>query len=237
MERKKVEIRETIATIISDKEFIPIGEQEIFRQRFYIEDYIRQDPLFLHTLEPYEVSPEAPEIVRRMTKAGTRVGVGPMASVAGAIAEFAVRAMVGAGATHALVDNGGDIAMHISRPVIVGIYAGDIKIRNIGLKFQPAGAIVGVCTSSATIGQSLSLGNADAATVISKDVILADAAATSLGNSLNKKNRKSIKDVMDSLMIDEIDGMIAIMEDIMGVCGNLPEIVSVNLDYELITKG
>lgn len=237
MERKKVEIKETIATIISDKEFIPIGEQETFRQRCYIEDYIRQDPLFLNTLEPYEVSPEAPEIVRRMTKAGTKVGVGPMSSVAGAIAEFAVRAMVGAGATHAVVDNGGDIAMYISRPVIVGIYAGDIKIRNIGLKFQPAGVIVGICTSSATIGPSLSLGKADAATVISKDVILADAAATALGNSLNKKNRKSIKDVMNSLMIDEIDGMIAIMEDIMGICGNLPEIVSVNLDYELITKG
>lgn len=235
MKRKKVIIKETIATILSDERFIPVGEKEILRQRRYLENHIRQDPFFRHTFEPYRVTHDAPEIVRRMADASAKMGVGPMASIAGAIAEYAVRAMVKAGATHAIVDNGGDIAMYISRPTIVGIYGGDIKIRNIGLRFQPEGVIKGVCTSSATIGPSLSFGKADAATVISEDVILADAAATALGNSI--KNWDLIEEVMDILMMEEIEGMIAIVGDIMGLCGELPEIVKINVDYELITRG
>ncbi|MCA1989441.1 MAG: hypothetical protein LDL07_09915, partial [Desulfarculus sp.] len=39
-----------------------------------------------------------------------------------------------------------------------------------------------VCTSSGTVGHSLSLGRADAATILAKDAALADAAATALGN-------------------------------------------------------
>lgn len=237
MKRKKFRIKETIATILSDEEFIPIGKQEILRQREYIEDYIGQDPLFRDNLEPYNVAPGAPEIVRRMADASAKVGVGPMASVAGAIAEYAVKAMVKSGATHAVVDNGGDIAMCINHPTIVGIYAGSINIRNIGLRFKSEKGIKGICTSSATIGPSLSLGKADAATVISKDVILADAAATALGNSIKNKNRDLIEEALNILMVDKIEGMIAIVEDVMGICGDLPEMVSVNVDYELITKG
>lgn len=237
MKRHRLRIKETIATILSDEEFIPVGEQEILRQRKYVENHILQDPFFCQTLKPYEVSHEAPEIVRRMADAASKVGVGPMASVAGAIAEYTVRAMMEAGATHAIVDNGGDIAMHIRHPVIVGIYTGNIKIKDIGLRFQPQGVITGVCTSSATIGPSLSFGRADAATVISKDVILADAAATALGNSINKKDQKLIEEALSTLMIDEIEGMIVIIEDIMGMYGELPEMVKINVDYELITKG
>jgi len=237
LKRHKFEIKETIATIISDEKFIPVGEHEILRQRDYLEDYIRKDPFFCCTLKPYGVSHEAPEIVRRMAEAAAKVGVGPMASVAGAIAEYAVRAMVEAGAAHAIVDNGGDIAMYISHPVIVGIYAGNIKIKNIGLRFQPQEDIIGVCTSSATIGPSLSFGDADAATVMSKDVILADAVATALGNSINKKERKLIENALNTLMIDGIDGMIAIKEDVIGICGDLPEMIKINVDYDFITKG
>lgn len=237
MKRKLIRIRETIATIISDEEFIPVGEQEIMRQRSFLESYISHDPLFYRTLKPYAVPDEAPEIIRRMADAASKMGVGPMASVAGAIAEYAVRAMVEAGAAHVLVDNGGDIAMYISHPVIVGIYAGDIKVKNIGLRFQPLENIIGICTSSATIGPSLSFGMADAATVISKDVILADAAATALGNSIREKSKESIEKSLASIMNDEIDSMIVIIKDTIGICGILPEIVKVNVDYELITKG
>ena len=237
MKRSRFRMRETIATIISDEEFIPVGEQEIIRQRKYLEDYIDKDPLFYHSLDPYQVSDEAPEIVRRMADAAARVGVGPMASVAGAIAEYAVRAMVKAGAAHAVVDNGGDIAMRLKHPVTVGIYAGNAEIKNIGLRFQPHGFIMGICTSSGTVGPSLSFGQADAATVIARDVILADAAATALGNSIKEKSQKLIEVALSSLLIDGIYGMIAIKGDLMGLCGKIPEIVKVNVDYELITKG
>lgn len=237
MKRYSLKIKETMATIISDNEFFSAGVKEILRQRSYLENYIREDPLFRRTLKPCRVSGGAPEIVRRMAEAAAKAGVGPMASVAGAIAEYALRAMIKAGATQAIVDNGGDIAMFISHPVIVGIYTGEAKIKNIGLRFQPQGEIIGVCTSSGKIGPSLSFGRADAATVISKDVILADAAATALGNSIKEKNRELIEEAMADLMIDGIEGMIAVVDDLMGTCGEIPEIVRARVDYELITKG
>jgi len=160
-----------------------------------------------------------------------------MASVAGAIAECALKRMIESGATHAIVENGGDIAMFISFPVTVGIYASEKGIRNLGLKFRPQGRIMGICTSSATVGPSLSFGKADAATVISGDVALADAAATALGNSIISKERGSIEKAMNSLMVEGIQGMIAIIEDTIGLCGDLPEIVKVHIDHDLITKG
>lgn len=237
LKRKKFRIKETIVTILAEERFIPVAEREILCQRDYLEDYIQRDPFFRDSLEPYEVPRNAPEIVRRMANAASIVGVGPMASVAGAIAEYTVRAMVRSGATHAIVDNGGDIAMFISHPVIVGIYAGNKEIKNIGLRFEPQGVITGVCTSSSTIGPSLSFGIADATTVMSKDVILADATATALGNSINEKKRESIESALHTFAIDEIDGMIAIVGDKMGIYGDIPEMVKVNVDYELITKG
>ena len=237
MKREIFKVEETFATIISDEEFIPIGKQEMLHQRSFLEDFIRHDPLFVQTLEPYQVPEEAPEIVRRMAEAASKMGVGPMASVAGAIAEYAVRAMVRAGARHVLVDNGGDIALYLSHPVIIGIYAGDVKINNLGLRFQSLGNLFGVCTSSATVGPSLSLGRADAATVISQDVILADAAATALGNSIKEKTKESITKALTSIANVEIEGMLAIADDFIGIWGKLPEMVKVNIDYALITKG
>lgn len=128
-----------------------------------------------------------------MACAGERVGVGLIASVAGEIAEFVVKARVRAEANHAIVDNGGDIAMVIGRPIIVGIYAGSSKTNNTRLKFQPLNTIIGVCTSSGTLGPSLSFGHADAATAT--DVFLADAAATALGNSIKEENEKQMEEV------------------------------------------
>lgn len=237
MKRQRFRIKETIATIIADDEFIPVGLQEILCQRRYLEDYIREDCTFCRTLDPYKVPSNAPEIVRRMAEAGAKAGVGPMASVAGAIAEYALRAMKEAGAVHAIVDNGGDIAMILSHPVVVGLYAGKAQVRNIGLRFQPHQGLVGICTSSATVGPSLSLGKADAATVISKNVILADAVATALGNAIRSKDRKVIEEAMNLHMRDEIEGMAVIINDMMGICGQILEIVKANVDYELITKG
>ncbi|MFX0090920.1 MAG: UPF0280 family protein [Candidatus Hodarchaeota archaeon] len=237
MKRHYLKVKETIATVIADEEFIPIAENEIRQKRQDIEKYILQDSLFEIALDPYDVATDAPEIVKRMAAAGKRVGVGPMSSVAGAIAQYALEAMVDAGAEYAIFDNGGDIAMYIDRPLIAGIYAGGSRITGLGLKFLPRDEIFGLCTSSATVGHSLSFGMADAATVISKDVILADAVATALGNLVTQKDDNSIKAAMKNFMIEGIEGMITIIDDKLGMCGKLPEIVKARVDYDLITKG
>jgi hypothetical protein len=237
MKRKEFTAKETIATIIADENFIPAAEAEIIRQRRFLENYIQEFPLFQTTLEPCPVALDAPQIVRRMAEASAKVGVGPMASVAGAIAEFALRAMVRAGAAQAIVDNGGDIAMTLSRSVTVGIFSGPAKIKDIGLKFQPRPGIIGVCTSSGTVGHSLSFGQADAATVISPDVCLADAAATALGNAVKDKNPAQIENAMKALLLEDIEGMLVIIDDVMSICGNLPEIVKVRMDIGKISRG
>jgi len=202
-----------------------------------LEEYILRDPLFRTTLEPHAVPEDAPKIVRRMAEASARAGVGPMAAVAGAIAEFALKAMVREGAAQAVVDNGGDVAMVLAYPLTVGIFTGPAKIKDIGLRFQPRPGIIGVCTSSGTIGHSLSFGRADAATVISQDVCLADAMATSLGNAVKDNNARRIEEAMKNLLIESIEGMMVIIDDTLAVCGNVPEIVRVRLDIDKISKG
>ena len=80
---------------------------------------------------------DAPEIVRQMIETSAVFGIGPMAAVAGAIAKFAVQAMMDEGATYAVVDNGGDICILNDQPILVGIYAGSSPIRD--LAFQLSG--------------------------------------------------------------------------------------------------
>ena len=237
IKRIKIKVKETIVSLICEEKFIPIAEKEIVNQRKLLEDYIKNDPGFKLTLKPYIVPYNAPEIVKRMAKESVKAGVGPMACVAGAIAEYTLKAIIKKGAEHAIVDNGGDIAMKINHPVIVGIYSGENSICDIGLKFYPSNSIIGICTSSATIGHSLSFGKADAVVVISKNVPLADAIATSLCNSIKQKNKNIIKERISSFMISEIDGIIVFYGDIIGFAGNLPEIVQTKVDPVLITKG
>ena len=127
--------------------------------------------------------------------------------------------------------------MHLSHPVVVGVYAGHSAIHNLGFRFVPEGRIIGVCTSSATVGHSLSLGRADAAIVVSPDVILADAAATALGNAVNKSTSRDIQSSLDRLMTNGITGMMTIIGESVGLCGQLPEICSAVVDFDLISRG
>jgi hypothetical protein len=230
MERRLIHNKETIATVLADKAFIPAAEAEIARQRSALEDYIRRRPAFRDSLVPMDVPDDAPAIVRRMSGATTRMNVGPMAAVAGAVAEFALQAMLETGADHAVVDNGGDIALIAARPVTIGIFAGPSPIKDIGFRIEPRPGLLGVCTSSGTVGHSLSFGRADAAVVIAPDPCLADAAATALGNAVTANDTALIEDAMAGLLIDGIEGMLVIIEDTLAVCGQVPEIVRVPVD-------
>ncbi len=237
VERRIVRMDETIATIIAEPEYIPVAIDEIARRRADLENWIRRDRRFLTTLEPYEVPQDAPEIAGRMARAGARMGVGPMAAVAGAIAECALRAMMEAGAEHAIVDNGGDIAMRLSRPATVGIFAGPSPIRDIALRFEPQDGIVCVCTSSGTVGHSLSFGRADAAIAIAESGALADAAATSLGNAVTAKDAAAIERSMAPILAAGASSLLVIIGDLLVGAGEVPEIVRVHIDYECITTG
>ncbi len=237
LRRHHLSIGETIATVIADDEYISIAESAVRTARSQIKEYALKDIRFIRSLDPIDVSSDAPDIVQRMADAARRAHVGPLASVAGAIAQYAVEAMVEAGASHVIFDNGGDIAMSLGHPVTVGVYAGENGLTGLGLRFTTTGELLGVCTSSATVGLSLSFGITDASVVLSRDVALADAAATALGNAVVNDSPQCIEDAMRQTMVEGVDGMLVIVRDRIGLCGRLPQLVRANVREDLITRG
>ena len=233
--RHHLEDRETIVTILGKEPFVDVGWQAICQARQDLEQVIDSHSIFLTSHRPIHMEEDLPEVAQRMIKASARIGVGPMAAVAGTLAWLGVEAMREAGAAEAIVDNGGDIAFWIQEPVTVGIFAGD-HFKSLALAVQPRKTIFGICTSSGTIGPSFSYGSSDAAIVVSEDVALADAAATALGNQV--KNQKELAGVFDFMQpIQAIEGAAVVAGENLALWGQLPEIVKSAVDPDLITKG
>ncbi len=237
MIRKRFQLKETIATLIADEErHIAAAIKSIKYHRKQLEQYISIDPFFKITLEPYECREGAPEIVRLMCEAARKARVGPMAAVAGAIAELAVEAMIANGASHAIVENGGDIAILNNRETVIGIYAGESPFKNLGFLLEPRTEPIGICTSSGTVGPSISFGNADAATVIASNASLADACATALGNEV--KDKSSVEKAFDCIKgIEGVEGALVIIKDTVAAWNKIPKIVRVSLRPDCITRG
>jgi ApbE superfamily uncharacterized protein (UPF0280 family) len=234
MIREPFRFRETIATILADEpEHVAAAKHGMLTARQALEVYIARDPFFLSTFDPY--TPDSDElIIERMASATRTAGVGPMAAVAGAIAWSGVEAMVNAGAVFGVIDNGGDIALVSDRPIRVGVHAGEAVLSNrIAFVVPPQKKTLGICTSSATVGPSISFGIADAVTIFSHDVALADAWATSVCNQI----RPDDQTVLDGLNSDEVIGVFVIMGDSMVKWGRLPPLVSAVIDEQLISAG
>jgi len=192
----------------------------VLKYRSMLEKYIEQHPLFLTSLEPIFVGDDAPHIVRDMAEATGKVGVGPMASVAGAIAEFVGDELL-AYSPEIIIENGGDIYIKTLDKRIVGIYAGKSPLTSkIGLEIDGEDTPLGVCTSSGTVGHSLSFGKADAAIVLSKSATLADAAATAIGN-LIKQPSDIPRGIEFAKGIEGLKGVIIIKDDKVGLWGEV----------------
>jgi ApbE superfamily uncharacterized protein (UPF0280 family) len=203
----------------------------ILKYRAPLELYIERHPEFLTALEPLLVERDAPQIVKAMAKAAADVGVGPMAAVAGAIAECVGKELL-AFSEEVIVENGGDIFLKTRKRRLVGVYAGDNSpfTGNIALEIQPEETPLGVCTSAGTVGHSLSLGRADACIVLSPCTALADAAATALGNLIQEAS--DIPQVTDFASRTEgIRGVVVIKDDQMGIWGQV-KVVPVGAEAE-----
>jgi hypothetical protein len=226
--------RETVATILADKPgHISAAKSAMIEARQVLEAHIARDPFFLSTFDPY-IPDSDEQIILRMARATQKAGVGPMASVAGAIAWAGVEAMTEAGAVFGVIDNGGDIALISDRPARIGVHAGEALISNrIAFVVPPQEKILGICTSSATVGPSISFGCADAVTVFSRDVALADAWATSVCNRI----RPDDQTVLDWINPAEVSGVFAIIGETLVKWGDLPPLVSAVVDEQLISAG
>ena len=201
-------------------ELVKWVEKTIRDSRKPLEDYIRRDPGFVKALIPYPVFPDAPPLAQSMAEAGRLAGVGPMAAVAGAMAEWVGKA-IAKRSRDVIVENGGDIFMRTSRIRKVGIFAGDSPLSNrVALEIRPDQTPLGVCTSSGKVGPSLSLGQADAVVVLSPSAALADAAATACGNLV-----QTVDDLEKAIelapKIKGITGVVIIKDDQLAVWGKV----------------
>jgi len=207
----RVMVKETDLQVLTDK---PVDEvfikERINSYRRNIEDYIDKDRRFLTALKPLTVELNAAPIVRKMAKAARYANVGPMAAVAGAVAEFLGRDLLRKGYKDVVIENGGDIFLVARKACKVGIYGGNSKLfKGLSLKIKAEDTPMGICTSSGTIGHSLSFGLADSVTILSKSASLADAVATATANRVRSKSDlqksvdfvKSIKGILGVIII------------------------------------
>ncbi len=192
----------------------------VLAQRGYLEAYIRCNPLFLTSVASLETDGIAPVLIREMIIAGQKAGVGPMAAVAGGIAEMVGKSLLNY-TDEVIVENGGDIFIRTHTPITIGIFAGKSPLSmRVGLSIISADHSMAVCTSSGTIGHSMSMGTADAVCIVAKSCPLADAAATSIGNYVNSKT--DIQDAIDfGNKIRGVSGIVIIKNDRIGMWGDI----------------
>ncbi len=215
-----VKISETDLYMLADSDLSDLAFQSAWRCRQQIEEYIRLYPQFRTSLAPISYDDYAPEIVRDMLKASHEAGVGPMASVAGAIAEHVGRDLLQK-SSNVVVENGGDLFIHTKDNLSVGIFAGDSPLTGkIALNIDAKESPLGLCTSSGTIGHSLSFGTADAVCIKAHSASLADATATAVGNLIKKKTDAK-KGLERAMSIKGILGVLIVIGDILAVQGSM----------------
>ncbi len=219
--RKTLIDNETDLLIVTSSEFE--SEGYVSKLRKEVSDYIKRRPNFIG-LEPIEIDLFAPQIVRHMIEASSCAGVGPMATVAGAISHYIGESLVD---HEIMIENGGDIYLKSNEDKVISIYAGESPFSNqVGIKIKSEDTPIGICTSAGKVGHSLSFGNTDAVVVVSEDTLLADATATAIGNIV--KTPEDIKEALEfGKAIRGILGIVIIIDDELGAWGDI-ELVSVD---------
>ncbi len=200
---------------------------KIVRQRQMLEAYISRHAEFQTAFEPVALLADAPPSAQQMAFAADRIGVGPMAAVAGTMAQLAAKEAINAGDTDVIIENGGDIYLQVDHPVVIEIFAGSDKLPGrLGFSLKPEQTPVAICSSSGKMGHSTSLGQCDLATVVSKDAALADAAATQAANLVH--TAEDVEPTLNRIVaIDGVDGILIVKDEHTGMAGNLPHLVQI----------
>ena len=215
-----VKVQETDLMIHANANLASQARELILAYRGHIEAYIRQYPDFVNTLVPWAEDGPYPEIVGAMVTAGRRAQVGPMAAVAGALAEYVGRGLLDH-TNDIIVENGGDVFAQTVTPLSVAIFAGTSPLSlRVGLQLPARSEPWAVCTSSGTVGHSLSHGKADAVCVVAASCALADAAATAIGNRVPAA--RAIQEAIDwGQKIEGVQGLLIIVGEAMGLWGQI----------------
>jgi len=216
----EVQCKETDLFCCTGSDLSRFIKERVLFYRNQLEQYIRSRPLFGDSLAPIEDDRFAPAIASEMIRASALVGVGPMATVAGAIAEFVGRDIMPLSRDF-IIENGGDIYLRTSVKRVVDVHAGTSPFSGrIGIALRPAPDPRGVCTSSGTVGHSLSFGKADAVCVVAGSSLFADGLATCLGNIVKKKDDIAAA-VEKGQRFPGVTGILIILGDQLGAWGDL----------------
>jgi ApbE superfamily uncharacterized protein (UPF0280 family) len=196
------------------------ARRAILKYRAILKKYIAAHPLFLTALEPYQTEPQAPSIIKDMAECGALAGVGPMAAVAGAIAEFCARDLAKF-TPDLIIENGGDIFLKSRTDRLLGIFAGRSSLSGkIGIEITARNTPLGISTSSGTVGHSLSFGKADAVVIVASTATLSDAVATSIGNIIFTPSDIA-RGIEKARAIPGVGGVLIIKDDQMGISGDI----------------
>ena len=217
-------IKETDLHIQADRNVQRRAEELVLQYRLQLEEYIVRYPQFFSSLSPLPKDFTAPPLIQQMYDAARKAGVGPMAAVAGGIAESVGRALQQDGVEEIIIENGGDIFLTRREPSVISIFAGESPLSNkVGIELLPPGPW-GICTSSGTVGHSLSMGKADSVTVVARSTHLADAAATRIGNEVGRvgKDKENVNKALSLAgEIEGITGVVVICGEILGAVGDV----------------
>lgn len=217
----RVEVEESDLLISAERDLSEAARRKLISLRAELKSFIALRPEFQRSLEPVEVPSGAAEIVRDMAWAAEEYGVGPMAAVAGAVARHVGLALLEE-SPELIIENGGDIFIRSRKPRRVALYAGESSpfSGKLQMTVRSGGEELGVCTSSGTVGHSLSFGNADAVVTIASSATLADAAATAICNTV-----KTADDVEPAIELERkrglLRGLLIVIGQKMGAWGEL----------------
>jgi ApbE superfamily uncharacterized protein (UPF0280 family) len=216
----EVSISETDLMICAEEDLTDLAEDLVVSARWEIESFIQQHPEFEKSFAPYEVPHDASGLIARMASAAVRARVGPMAAVAGAVAQQVAEGL----AEHSkevIVENGGDLYLVGERDRVIGIHAGASPVSGkVGMRVSGGLLPVSVCTSSGTVGHSMSFGRADAVSVMARDGSLADAVATALANRV--QGPEDVQRAIDAARsVIGVLGVLVVVEGSLGAWGNV----------------
>lgn len=227
--KETFEFGETRGVILTDKkDAIAMAKNSLKENKNKLEEYIRRKPKFLYSLKPVKVEGDSPMVVKLMAEASEKADVGPMAAVAGVLADLAVEVMLAKGARTALVENGGEVSAVSDKPINVALSAGDHPLsKRLGFKLE--NFPVGVATSSGVYSHAISFGEAEAVTIFAENAGLADAVATAVGNLVIGDNpQKAVENgVRKALSIKGVRGAIIIYRGTIGMAGQIPKIFKI----------
>ncbi|MCP4764501.1 MAG: UPF0280 family protein [archaeon] len=233
--KKHLNVKESDVTIISEKnEYIEAAISVLNEERLIIESTIKKYPKFKTSFIPYSI-PNPPDIIERMQLAAEICDVGPMASIAGALADKMSDSIKKKGAKIAVIENGGEIIIDSVEDIHIALYSMTTALKaKMGFIFKGGNKPIGVGTSSGTFGHAFSFGDADTVTVFGDNAAIGDAAATRVANAVKGEDiENSIGkglEVADSL--EKISGTFITRGKLVGKSGSIPELIAIEDGFE-----